>query len=67
MSTLTQPPRRAALMAVLLRVPPATATRRGIAQRVGAGRVSVRWWQYREEGTYPGTVPVTARGVVTVK
>ncbi|XVV08614.1 nucleoside hydrolase-like domain-containing protein [Actinoplanes sp. CA-131856] len=25
-------------------------------------RVAVRWWQYREEGTYPGAVTVTARG-----
>jgi hypothetical protein len=33
-------------------------------------RVGVSWWQYREEGTYPGTVPIAAHGhgrvVVTV-
>jgi len=33
-------------------------------------RVTTSWWQYREEGTYPGTVGVTARSgggvVVTV-
>ena len=25
-------------------------------------RVTTRWWQYREEGTYPGTVAITGRG-----
>ncbi|MEV0718265.1 DUF1593 domain-containing protein [Asanoa sp. NPDC050611] len=29
-------------------------------------RVSVSWWQYREEGTYPGAVSVTPGGTVTV-
>jgi hypothetical protein len=25
-------------------------------------RVATSWWQYREEGTYPGAAPVTGRG-----
>jgi hypothetical protein len=29
-------------------------------------RVSTSWWVYPEEGTYPGAVPVTANGTVTV-
>jgi hypothetical protein len=32
-------------------------------------RVTTSWWQYREEGTYPGTVPITAgtRGRAVVR
>ncbi|WP_433380942.1 DUF1593 domain-containing protein [Actinoplanes sp. CA-142083] len=29
-------------------------------------RVATQWWQYREEGTYPGAVAVSAHGAVTV-
>ncbi|SNT54216.1 Protein of unknown function [Asanoa hainanensis] len=29
-------------------------------------RVTTSWWQYREEGTYPGAVPVSAGGTVHV-
>jgi len=29
-------------------------------------RVTTSWWVYREEGTYPGTVAVSDRGVVSV-
>ncbi|MFI5896689.1 DUF1593 domain-containing protein [Actinoplanes sp. NPDC051513] len=29
-------------------------------------RVATHWWQYREEGTYPGVVAVSAHGTVTV-
>ncbi|MEV6495628.1 nucleoside hydrolase-like domain-containing protein, partial [Actinoplanes sp. NPDC051633] len=59
--------------------PPTVKTSSGVRAKPGAtvrlpartadpdhDRVTTRWWQYREEGTYPGAVTVSDRGVVTI-
>jgi hypothetical protein len=39
-----------------------TVTFRALTADPDRDRVTTRWWQYLEEGTYPGTVAVTDRG-----
>jgi len=38
----------------------------GIAHDPDGDRVALKWWQYREEGTYPGSVAIDSHGRVTV-
>ncbi|GIM91007.1 DUF1593 domain-containing protein [Paractinoplanes toevensis] len=58
-----QPPSVRIVGAGSLRARPGSTVR--LSARTSRG-VTTSWWQYREEGTYPGVVPVTSRGTVSV-
>ena len=65
------PPRVAAAHGGTVRVRPGgSVTLSARTSDPDGDRVGVSWWQYREEGTYPGTVTIAPRGhgrtVVTV-
>jgi hypothetical protein len=38
----------------------------GVAHDPDGDHVALKWWQYREEGTYPGSVPIDSHGTVRV-
>jgi hypothetical protein len=42
--------------------PGSVVTLTGLATDPDQDPVTLRWWQYREEGSYPGTVTITDRG-----
>ena len=44
-----------------------TITLRGIASDPDHDRLAVNWWQYREEGTYPGAVAIDSPNAATAR